>query len=105
MAGCCPAGGRTWLPWGERVGEPMEWAAAGAVAERWFRGLLESAPDAMVIVDEAGLIQLVNAQVESLFGYDRAELVGQPVEILVPERFRGLHPGHRARYAGTRPVR
>lgn len=83
----------------------MEWVAAGDVAERWFRGLLESAPDAMVIVDEVGLIQLVNAQVESLFGYDRAELIGQPVEILVPERFRGLHPGHRARYAGTRSVR
>ena len=42
---------------------------------------------------------------ESLFGYDRAELVGQPVEMLVPERFRGPHPGHRAGYAATRGVR
>ena len=59
----------------------------------------------MVIVDEVGLIQLVNAQVESVFGYDRAELVGHRVEMLVPERFRGLHPGHRAGYAATRRVR
>jgi PAS domain S-box-containing protein len=83
----------------------MELVAAGDVAERRFRGLLESAPDAMVIVDEAGLIRLVNAQVESLFGYARTELAGQPVEMLVPERFRGLHPGHRAGYAATRRIR
>jgi PAS domain S-box-containing protein len=52
--------------------------------ERLFRGLLEAAPDAMVIVDGQGRVVLVNAQVEERFGYQRAELVGQPVELLVP---------------------
>jgi two-component system, cell cycle sensor histidine kinase and response regulator CckA len=63
-----------------------------------FRGLLESAPDAIVGVDADGLIALVNAQTERLFGYHRDELIGQPVELLVPEAIRAVHPGHRARY-------
>lgn len=63
-----------------------------------FRNVLESAPDAMVIVDQKGRIQIVNSQTEKLFGYLRNELLGQSVEILVPERFRRNHPDHRERF-------
>jgi PAS domain S-box-containing protein len=63
-------------------------------AENRFQALLESAPDAMVIVDPQGLIELANAQTEKLFGYARPELLGKSADILVPERFRGKHGGH-----------
>ena len=63
-----------------------------------FAGLLEGAPDAMVCVDRSGRIALVNAQAERLFGYQRDELAGQPVEILVPEMARQAHRAHRDRY-------
>lgn len=68
-------------------------------AESRFRNLLESAPDAIVIVDGTGHIQLVNAQTEKLFGYARAEMIGQPVEMLVPSRYRNQHAGHRHKYS------
>ncbi len=60
--------------------------------------LLEAAPDAMVCVAADGRIALVNAQAERLFGYQRADLVGQPVEVLVPDAVRGMHPQHRCEY-------
>jgi hypothetical protein len=69
------------------------------VAGNSFVGLLEGAPDAMVCVDRGGRIALVNAQTERLFGYQRDELVDQPVEILVPEIARQAHRAHRDRYA------
>jgi PAS domain S-box-containing protein len=74
-------------------------------AEARFRGLLESAPDAVVVVDQQGVIQLVNSQTEKLFGYDRVEIVGQPVEGLVPKRFRKKHVRHREGYYVEHPVR
>jgi PAS domain S-box-containing protein len=74
-------------------------------AEERFRGLLEAAPDAMVIVDDSGTIRLVNAQTEALFGYDRAELLGRPVELLIPYRFRAQHSRNRGGYAANRQVR
>ncbi|WP_157679264.1 PAS domain S-box protein [Methylovulum psychrotolerans] len=67
-------------------------------SEEQFRALLEAAPDAIVIVDEQGLIVLVNALTISLFGYSRAELLGEPVEMLMPSRFRHLHSNLRDGY-------
>ncbi|MFF7751592.1 PAS domain S-box protein [Streptomyces sp. NPDC007971] len=78
---------------------------APSAAEERFRGLLEAAPDAMVIVDDTGTIRLVNAQTEALFGYRREELLGRPVELLVPHRFRTDHTRHRDGYAANRQVR
>jgi diguanylate cyclase (GGDEF)-like protein/PAS domain S-box-containing protein len=79
----------------------------GTRSEGLFRGLLESAPDAMVIVDAEGTIVLVNAQTEKLFDYVRDELLGQRVEMLVPDRFRDQHRDHRSGYFSdphTRPM-
>ncbi len=81
--------------------------AAAEAAEAKFRDLLESAPDAIVIVDRAGAIAIVNRRTEELFGYRRGELLGQPVEVLIPERYREQHVGHRDGYVAaprTRPM-
>jgi two-component system cell cycle sensor histidine kinase/response regulator CckA len=73
--------------------------------EQKFRGLLESAPDAMLIVDDDGRISLVNGQAERLFGYTRDELIGEPIEKLVPERHRGQHLEHRRRFSAGPSLR
>jgi PAS domain S-box-containing protein len=73
-------------------------------AEAMFRGLLEAAPDAMIGVTSDGTITWLNAQAEELFGYSRQELLGQSIDVLVPERVRAAHPQQRARYfADPRP--
>jgi methyl-accepting chemotaxis protein len=68
---------------------------AAARADDRYQLLVEAAPMAFVAIDSDGLIELVNAQAEKLFGYRREELLGQPVEMLLPQRFRTNHPGHR----------
>ncbi len=66
--------------------------------EHRFRQAVESAPNAIVMVNKSGTIEMVNSQTETSFGYSRTELVGQPVEMLVPERFRSAHIGFRQAY-------
>jgi PAS domain S-box-containing protein len=74
-------------------------------AEERFRLTVEAAPNAMLMIDAARVITLVNRSAEALFGYDRSELLGQPLEMLVPERFRGRHPGQVERFFSTPKTR
>ena len=74
-------------------------------AEEKFRGLLEAAPDAMTAINRQGQIVFANAQIEQIFGYRQAEIIDQPVEILLPERFRSQHLKHRVNYLVKPSVR
>src|SRR5215467_1655043 len=87
-----------------RADDPAQKQQAGPVS---FRELLEAIPDAVVISNQAGKIVLVNSQTERLFGYARQQLTQQPVEMLIPERFRSQHTQHRTHYSEkpyTRPM-
>jgi PAS domain S-box-containing protein len=89
------------------VSDEVGLAAELASSQAFTRSVLEFAPDAMVIVDHAGQIRLANAATEQLFGYSREELAGRPVEVLIPERSRDRHSGHRAGFSThphTRPL-
>lgn len=84
-----------------------ESVALARAIERSFKELLDAAPDAMVIADGGGEIVLVNQQTERLFGYDRGQLLGEKVEVLIPRRFRSKHEAHRESYqrsATPRPM-
>jgi two-component system, LuxR family, sensor kinase FixL len=74
-------------------------AARLHASEQRLRAVVESVPTAILLIDDKGTIALVNAQAETVFGYQRAELVAKPVELLIPERLRGPHVGLRAGYA------
>ncbi|MEW4526685.1 PAS domain S-box protein [Maioricimonas sp. JC845] len=104
----CQDGTYRWVLWNASLiaGESSIYIVGRDITERkqteqTFRELLESAPDGMVVVSASGQIVMVNAQLERLFEYTRDELLGQPIEILVPEEFRPQHPAHVARFAAN----
>jgi len=101
----CKDGSQRWVSWNASLieGESSIYIVGRDITERkqteqTFQELIESAPDGMVIVRESGEIVLVNAQLERLFGYTREELLGQPIEILVPEKLRAGHPARVQQY-------
>ncbi len=79
--------------------------AGGRQPDELFRLVVEATPNAIVLANAQGLILLVNSEAEKLFGYDREELVGKPVEMLLPDRYRAAHPGYRSAYAGQPETR
>ena len=76
-----------------------------ANSEPFFRNLLESAPDAMIIVDQEGRITVVNEQAEAMFAYRRDQMIGETIEFLLPARLRGRHVAHRDTYTNKPKLR
>jgi PAS domain S-box-containing protein len=110
----CKDSSHRWILWNAKLipGESCIYLVGRDITERkqaeqTFQGLLESAPDAMVVINDSGTIVLVNAQLEHLFGYSREELLGGPIEALVPKQFRPDHPPKVAGFiqeASVRPM-
>ncbi|MDR3514611.1 MAG: PAS domain S-box protein [Azospirillaceae bacterium] len=85
----------------ERARELMAVNQALSKSEARFRTVVERAPNAMIMINARGQMEMINAHTELLFGYPRQELLGQPIEMLVPARFRHHHPGLRATFFGN----
>lgn len=102
---CRPLAGVAARPEGcEATGKSLS-RLAEVLSSELVRSVLDSAPDAMVIIDAAGAIVFANRQVTALFGYEPQEIIGQSIECLVPERFRARHVAHRRGYAAAVRVR
>ncbi len=87
------------------VSERLEIEGRERRVEATFQAVLEAAPDGLVIVGDDGGITIINQQAEAMFGYPRDEIIGQPIEVLIPERMRGQHVGHRTRFMGESRAR
>ena len=87
------------------TGETLRPLSEAELTDEVIWGLVDAAPDGLVMVDDQGRILLVNRQAEELFGYDRGELLGLPVETLIPPAIRGMHTAHRTRYRADPKVR
>jgi PAS domain S-box-containing protein len=83
----------------QQAGELEAQKDAILATETWFRGIVESAPDGMLVLDTEGRVILANPQVERMFGYGAGELAGQAIEMLVPQSARGKHVGLRTAFA------
>jgi PAS domain S-box-containing protein len=94
---------RTVIPQDRRA--PQDPQASRGSAEELMQRIVEAAPCGMVMIDSQGSIVLVNPQAESMFGYAQAELLGNSLEILLPERLRSVHGGHRRHFAGAPSMR
>jgi PAS domain S-box-containing protein len=97
--------GITLIALSERDITRIKYRRDAQVLQTRFREVLEAAPDAIVIVDESGRIALINSETERLFAYERNQLLGERMEILVPSRFHAGHPHHRKRYFAERQTR
>jgi PAS domain S-box-containing protein len=100
----CKDGSYRWLAWSSSPQHNGHLFASAVDitkrkrAEKLFHGLLEAAPDAMIVADQTGKIILVNEVTEKIFGFTREELIDQPIEILIPHRFREIHRKHTKNY-------